>query len=385
MSHEQQSHTNSNTQAQSQGLGCALIVLAVFTVLVAGMLATVKTPILIAAPRPTTVAQIATNPPPTPTTAPPSQPTTVPSPIPPTVTLAQQAASPTPQTVADAGNTNVSTGGLDPVLIARGKLGFTLCAACHGPEGRGLPKLGKDLVESEFVHTKNDQELLAFVKTGRPSFDPANTTGIDMPPKGGNPALKDDDILAIITYVRSLSPKGAQAATSGGAAATPNPTTTPKPFGDYKLVFTPTPQAGAADSNPTTTPKPFGDYKPVFTPTPQAGAAAAQPTAPSQPSGGGADPALIARGKLGFTLCAACHGQDARGLPKLGKDLVTSEFIHTKNDQELLTFVKTGRPSFDPANTTGIDMPPKGGNPALKDDDILAIIAYVRSLSGGVK
>jgi cytochrome c5 len=30
-------------------------------------------------------------------------------------------------------------------------------------------------------------------------------------------------------------------------------------------------------------------------------------------------------------------------------------------------------------------MPPKGGNPALKDDDILAIIAYVRSLSGGVK
>ena len=51
-------------------------------------------------------------------------------------------------------------------------------------------------------------------------------------------------------------------------------------------------------------------------------------------------------------------------------------------DDELLTFIKTGRPIWDAENTTGIDMPPKGGNPALNDDDIVAIIAYIRSLSG---
>jgi disulfide bond formation protein DsbB len=36
---------------------------------------------------------------------------------------------------------------------------------------------------------------------------------------------------------------------------------------------------------------------------------------------------------------------------------------------------------WDPLNTTGIDMPGKGGNPALTDDNILAIIAYLRTLA----
>ncbi len=32
------------------------------------------------------------------------------------------------------------------------------------------------------------------------------------------------------------------------------------------------------------------------------------------------------------------------------------------------------------ANTTKVDMPPKGGNPALKDDDLVNIAAFLRSL-----
>lgn len=78
--------------------------------------------------------------------------------------------------------------------------------------------------------------------------------------------------------------------------------------------------------------------------------------------------------------CSACHGEDAKGLPNLGKDLTTSDFVHSNSDQELLAFVKQGRPVSDPENTTGIDMPPKGGNPALTDEQILDIIAYVRTL-----
>jgi disulfide bond formation protein DsbB len=72
---------------------------------------------------------------------------------------------------------------------------------------------------------------------------------------------------------------------------------------------------------------------------------------------------------------------DAKGLPGLGKDLTLSEFVRDHTDQELIAFVKQGRPSSDPANTTGVDMPPKGGNPALNDTDIANIVAYLRTLS----
>jgi disulfide bond formation protein DsbB len=34
----------------------------------------------------------------------------------------------------------------------------------------------------------------------------------------------------------------------------------------------------------------------------------------------------------------------------------------------------------DPLNTTGIAMPPKGGNPALTDGQIVDIVAYLRSI-----
>ncbi len=79
-----------------------------------------------------------------------------------------------------------------------------LCIACHGPGGEGVEGLGKPFTTSEFLRERNDEEMVAFIKVGRPVGDPLNTTGIDMPPKGGNPALADDQILDIIAYVRTL-------------------------------------------------------------------------------------------------------------------------------------------------------------------------------------
>ena len=67
-------------------------------------------------------------------------------------------------------------------------------------------------------------------------------------------------------------------------------------------------------------------------------------------------------------------------MENLGKDMTTSEFIAGKTDAELLEFVMVGRPPDDPLNTTGVLMPPKGGNPALSDEDLVDIIAFVRSL-----
>ncbi len=79
-----------------------------------------------------------------------------------------------------------------------------LCVACHGPSGEGIEGLGKPFTTSEFLTEKSDQEMVEFIKVGRPSGDPLNTTGVDMPPKGGNPALTDDQIMDIIAYVRTL-------------------------------------------------------------------------------------------------------------------------------------------------------------------------------------
>ena len=50
------------------------------------------------------------------------------------------------------------------------------CVACHGPDGQGLPGLGKDLTASEFVAGKTDDELVNFIKVGRGPDDPLNTT-----------------------------------------------------------------------------------------------------------------------------------------------------------------------------------------------------------------
>jgi mono/diheme cytochrome c family protein len=78
------------------------------------------------------------------------------------------------------------------------------CSACHGPAGEGIPGLGKDLTANAFVSDKVDQELIDFVKVGRDPGDPLNTTGIGMPPKGGNPTLDDEDLQNIISYIRTL-------------------------------------------------------------------------------------------------------------------------------------------------------------------------------------
>ena len=78
------------------------------------------------------------------------------------------------------------------------------CALCHGAEGEGKARLGKALIASSFVNSLSDEELVEFLKEGRPSWDPANERGIDMPPKGGNPALTDENLMEIVTYLRTL-------------------------------------------------------------------------------------------------------------------------------------------------------------------------------------
>ncbi|MBZ0315699.1 MAG: disulfide bond formation protein B [Anaerolineae bacterium] len=93
-------------------------------------------------------------------------------------------------------------------------------------------------------------------------------------------------------------------------------------------------------------------------------------------------PEVLGQGQQVFNRqCSPCHGQKGEGIPNLGLTLVDNAFIQENTDTDLLEFIKVGRLTFDPENQTGMAMPGKGGNITLTDSEILAVIAYLRSLN----
>ena len=107
----------------------------------------------------------------------------------------------------EASGGSVTTPKVDANTLARakGKSVFKkTCVACHGDDGRGIEGQGKDWTKSEFITNSTDDELVAFLKVGRSVDDPANTTGVPMPKKGGNPSLTNEDLQNVVIFMRSL-------------------------------------------------------------------------------------------------------------------------------------------------------------------------------------
>lgn len=100
--------------------------------------------------------------------------------------------------------------------------------------------------------------------------------------------------------------------------------------------------------------------------------------APEDAGGGGGDP--VAGEATYQGTCSACHAPDATGITGLGLPLASSEFVQSMTDDELVVFIAVGRDAGDPDNTTGVGMPPKGGNPSLTDEDLLSVVAWLRTL-----
>lgn len=109
-----------------------------------------------------------------------------------------------------------------------------------------------------------------------------------------------------------------------------------------------------------------------------AAALAAACGAPAPPPAG-ADAARVM--PLFLISCAPCHGREAQGVRGVGPDLRGNAFVAARSDAELVAFLARGRPAGDPDNRTGIVMPPRGGNPALTDADLAALVAFLRSLA----
>lgn len=101
----------------------------------------------------------------------------------------------------DGGGGAVEVGAGDPVNGSNVYKGT--CAACHGPDLQGVNGLGKGLAPNEFVAANTEEELASFINIGRPADDPANMTGVDMPPRGGNPSLSDQDLRDVSAYLKA--------------------------------------------------------------------------------------------------------------------------------------------------------------------------------------
>jgi disulfide bond formation protein DsbB len=83
--------------------------------------------------------------------------------------------------------------------------------------------------------------------------------------------------------------------------------------------------------------------------------------------------------------CTTCHGQNLQGMPHQGVNLRASKFVEKTNDRNLVAFLKMGRKPADPGNTTGLLMPPRGGNPTLDDDALGHIVAYIRQVQSDTR
>jgi disulfide bond formation protein DsbB len=241
-------------------------------------------------------------------------------------------ATATPQTVAL----------LDPAMVSRGSNLFqATCAACHGFNAMGISGLGKTLIGSEYINSISDDELLSFINVGRQVFDPLNTTGVMMPPKGGNPTLTDDDLRAVIAYIRSLNTGDAAAP---AVASNPTPAVSP-------------------------TPAPTIEFKPLDLSGLQVGAGV-------QTSGGafGALP-----GQQGYVQsCTGCHGVSGEGVYLLAGPLAESELLKRRDGMGLLGFLTDSHPPVNPE--VAYPHPYRGGYPELSDQQIQEIITYLYTL-----
>ena len=124
----------------------------------------------------------------------------------PTTTSAATPLFPVTEASAVEFQSKATTPGADAELVARGaRLYAMACAACHGVGGAGIAQLGGPLVGAEGIGNRSDADLLALIRAGVPVGDPRNQSSTAMPPSGGRPDLTDDELLAIIYYLRANS------------------------------------------------------------------------------------------------------------------------------------------------------------------------------------
>lgn len=96
--------------------------------------------------------------------------------------------------------------GITMAMVEDGKSIFAgpgICATCHGRDATGLPNLGGDLTDEEWIHSDGSYEGIVQTIIHGVTVD-ASTVGTPMPPKGGS-GISDDQVKAVAAYVWTLS------------------------------------------------------------------------------------------------------------------------------------------------------------------------------------
>ncbi|MDW8351086.1 MAG: disulfide oxidoreductase [Anaerolineae bacterium] len=73
------------------------------------------------------------------------------------------------------------------------------CAGCHGPANAGM-----QLIREEYLRQHSDLEVIALIRAGRSATDPDNFSGKAMPANGGQIGLSDEQLVALVRYLREV-------------------------------------------------------------------------------------------------------------------------------------------------------------------------------------
>lgn len=86
--------------------------------------------------------------------------------------------------------------------IFHGLVGGAACFGCHGPEGKGMPRLAPDLTSGQWLHS--DGSFDAIVKTIQDGVPTPKQAAGPMPPMGGG-KLTPDQVKAVAAWVYTRS------------------------------------------------------------------------------------------------------------------------------------------------------------------------------------
>lgn len=73
------------------------------------------------------------------------------------------------------------------------------CAGCHGPANAGM-----QLIRREYLQQHSDLEVMALIRSGRDATALDNFSGKAMPANGGRIGLSDEELLALVRYLREV-------------------------------------------------------------------------------------------------------------------------------------------------------------------------------------
>ena len=231
-----------------------------------------------------------------------------------------------------------------------------VCTACHGAGIAGAPKVGDAAAWKPRI-AEGAETLFKHAIGG---FQ--GKTGM-MPPKGGNTDLTDVEVERAVVFMANKS--------GGNLKEPPAPAPTQTASGSVPAgsvgVATAAPGASPASAREASSAAPGAPAAPVASGAPPGAAAAAPAAAAPSATTASAKP----DGKKVFeTTCNVCHGAGIAGAPKFGDKAAwaprLAEGINVLHEHALKGF----------QGKSGV-MPPKGGNTALSDAEVMAAVDYM--------